>query len=231
MSDEAPVPQRPAVARRVGRPPLGADQHGTLLDIALQIFARDGFDGAVVSEIAQQAGMGQPLVHYHFGSKENLWRATIAHAFGGLERILETVSFAVGDLEPTPALKFLARAFVHFASRHPHHAAIVMAESRSQEPRFTWLIDTYLAPLHRLADELIARAVAAGEIRPIPAVHLTTMLVGPTVLYFGGRPIIERLYGADLADAATAESFADAIIDVFFKGIELPKPRTRGDDL
>ncbi|MCA6299940.1 MAG: CerR family C-terminal domain-containing protein [Phenylobacterium sp.] len=230
MSNEAPIPQRLPAVRRIGRPPLGTDQHGTLLDIALQIFARDGFDGAAVSNIAQQAGMGQPLVHYHFGSKENLWRATIAHAFGGLEQILDTASFAVEDLEPTPALKFLIRAFIHFASQHPNHAAIIMAESRSLEPRFTWLVETYLAPLHRLADELIARAVAAGEIRPIPAVHLTTMVVGPTVLYFGGRPIIERLYGADLADAAIAESFADAMVDVFFKGIALPKPQERGDD-
>jgi len=230
MSDKTPVRQRPAAVPRVGRPSLGADQHGALLDIALQIFARDGFDGAVVSDIAKQAGIGQPLVHYHFGSKENLWRATIAHAFGGLERILETMSFAVEGLEPTPALKLLTRMFIHFASQHPNHAAIIMAESRSQEPRFTWLVNTYLAPLHRLADELIARAVAAGEIRPIPAVHLTTILVGATVLYFGGRPIIERLYGVELADAVTAESFPDAIIDVFFKGIELPKPPVRGDD-
>jgi len=43
-----------------------------ILDTATKIFARKGFDGARVDEIAQKAGVNKALIYYYFKSKEEI---------------------------------------------------------------------------------------------------------------------------------------------------------------
>jgi AcrR family transcriptional regulator len=43
-----------------------------ILNAATKIFARKGFDGARVEEIAQKAGVNKALIYYYFKSKEDI---------------------------------------------------------------------------------------------------------------------------------------------------------------
>ena len=45
------------------------------LDAAQHLFAEKGFAGTSMRDIAALSGVSQPLIHYHFGSKEGLYRA------------------------------------------------------------------------------------------------------------------------------------------------------------
>ena len=49
-----------------------------VLDAAEKVFARSGFDGATIREIAAQAGEPLGSVHHHGGGKEALFRQTVA---------------------------------------------------------------------------------------------------------------------------------------------------------
>ena len=48
-----------------------------LLKSAIDAFAKHGFDAVTTSLIAENAGMAQSMVHYHFKSKEQIWKAAI----------------------------------------------------------------------------------------------------------------------------------------------------------
>ncbi len=50
------------------------DTRNAIVDAALAVFAAEGFHGAGTRQIAQQAGVSQPLLNHHFGGKEALWR-------------------------------------------------------------------------------------------------------------------------------------------------------------
>jgi TetR/AcrR family transcriptional regulator len=57
-----------------------ADAIGTrerLLISAVQAFSSTGYDGASVREIERSCGVNRGLIAYHFGSKEDLWRACV----------------------------------------------------------------------------------------------------------------------------------------------------------
>lgn len=69
----------PAIATR-GR--QSADQRrAAVLDAALLEFAARGFHGASTEEIARRAGISQPYVFRLFGTKKELFKATIARCF------------------------------------------------------------------------------------------------------------------------------------------------------
>jgi AcrR family transcriptional regulator len=49
------------------------DARDVILEAALTLFARSGFDGSTMRLIAQEAGVSPGLIHHHFKDKETLW--------------------------------------------------------------------------------------------------------------------------------------------------------------
>jgi|SRR5690606_28047870 len=81
------------VGRRTGRRPGKQDTREAILAAARQVFAERGYTGATIRTIAASAGVDPALVHHYFGTKEQLFTATInfpvrpdhlvAEVFGG----------------------------------------------------------------------------------------------------------------------------------------------------
>lgn len=60
-----------------------AEEQGTkekILQVAAELFAKFGFAGTSVRDIAQKSGVNLSAVNYHFGSKHNLYWSTVCDA-------------------------------------------------------------------------------------------------------------------------------------------------------
>ena len=66
--------RRPA---RTGRRPGNPDTRQAILEAARATFAESGFDGASIRRIAGRAGVDPALVHHYFGTKDDLFMATV----------------------------------------------------------------------------------------------------------------------------------------------------------
>ncbi|MEV0154994.1 TetR family transcriptional regulator [Micromonospora sp. NPDC050686] len=64
--------------RRIGRRPGRPDTREAILAAARAAFAERGFDAASIRAIAAAASVDPALVHHYFGTKEELFRATVA---------------------------------------------------------------------------------------------------------------------------------------------------------
>ena len=67
----------PAIRRRTNQERRGESQE-KILDAAQSLFARRGFNGVSLKEIADRAGVDASLLHYYFTSKDRLFGAVIA---------------------------------------------------------------------------------------------------------------------------------------------------------
>jgi AcrR family transcriptional regulator len=65
------------MARRSGRRPGKQDTREAILAAAREVFAERGSDGASIRAIATSAGVDPALVHHYFGTKEQLFTATV----------------------------------------------------------------------------------------------------------------------------------------------------------
>jgi TetR/AcrR family transcriptional regulator len=65
----------PAVAAGSRMP--GEDRRRQLIDVAIQVFARNGFGGTKTKDIAAAAGVSEAIVFRHFASKEDLYHAIL----------------------------------------------------------------------------------------------------------------------------------------------------------
>ena len=66
---------RDAVLEKAAENPAGTAAR--ILDAAEEVFAADGYEAASTREMARRAGVPFGAVHYHWGSKKELWEAVV----------------------------------------------------------------------------------------------------------------------------------------------------------
>ena len=76
-------------AARVTRP-SAERKRKRILAAALDRFSELSFDGATTREFAARADVTQPLLNYHFSSKDDLWRAAVDGLFAELNEALSS---------------------------------------------------------------------------------------------------------------------------------------------
>lgn len=57
---------------------LTTDTKEQIISVAERLFAERGFAGTTLRNVVSEAGVNLAAVHYHFGSKEDLFRAVVA---------------------------------------------------------------------------------------------------------------------------------------------------------
>src|SRR6059058_1465559 len=66
------------------RPRLTAvERRQAVLDTACRVFSRSSYRGATTAEIAREAGISEPILYRHFGSKRDLYLACLDEAWDG----------------------------------------------------------------------------------------------------------------------------------------------------
>ena len=190
-----------------------------ILAAALDEFAGRGFDGTTTAEIARRAGVTQPLVHYHFDSKDALWRAAVSEAFTSALSAFDGVMTELSDLDTLDQMKVLVRRFVRFCAAHPEIGRMISYEGVQGGPRLTWLLEHNLNGDFAWFRDLYDRAVAEGVVKDLPAEHVLTSFSAAGAYLFIVKAAMWQSYGMDVTDPAVIEAHADTIVELFFHGL------------
>ena len=60
-----------------------------MLDTACRVFSKSSYRGATTAEIAREAGISEPILYRHFGSKRDLYLACLDEAWRAFREIAE----------------------------------------------------------------------------------------------------------------------------------------------
>jgi AcrR family transcriptional regulator len=89
------------------RPRLRAEERRqAVLDTACRVFSKSSYRGATTAEIAREAGISEPILYRHFGSKRDLYLACLDETWRNLRELAEQAVLddprsslgAVGDM-------------------------------------------------------------------------------------------------------------------------------------
>lgn len=183
---------------------------------AADLFAERSFEGATTRVIAARAGVTQPLLNYHFRSKDALWRAAVDSLFAELSSSVAAQSEALRDVDPLTAAKHRVREFVVFSARHPQLHRIITQESKADSARMDYLVEQHVRPLYQGTVALFDLLVRDGLVPSIPSAHLYYILTGagPTMFVLG--PECRRLTGLDPDADEVVQAHADAVCTLLF---------------
>ncbi len=202
-------------AARTTRPSADATRE-RILAVALDLFSELSYEGATTREIAARAGVTQPLLNYHFSSKEELWRSAVDGLFETLTSELSLRAEGLRGVDDATMARLLVREFVVFSAQHPQLHRIITQECKTDGPRMDWLVEHHIRPLYEATTALFARLVEQGHLPDIPAAHLYYILTGagPTMFVLG--PECRRLSGIDPQSPEVIAAHADAVITLLF---------------
>jgi TetR/AcrR family transcriptional regulator len=182
---------------------------------AADLFSARSFDGASTRQIAAAAGVAQPLLNYHFRSKEALWQAAVDSLFTVLNDRMAARFAGLRGVDAVTRARLQVREFVTFSARNPQLHRIILQESTLDGPRMDYLV-AHVRPLYDATVALFDDLAGAGAVPPIPAPHLYYILTGagPTMFVLG--PECRRLTGLDPTSDDVIEAHADAVCRLLF---------------
>lgn len=193
-----------------------------LLDAAIDLFARYGYDPVSTKSVAEASQLTQSMVHYHFGSKEQLWKGAIDRLMRNRGRAFPVSRLEFKDVDPVTRLKILVRRLVEANAAEPNYVSILMHEAMAQTPRLDWLLDNYVSAGFDAFNQAVKLAIREGLIRPLPVAEITSIITSATVLTFSIAPVINRIYGVETGSKRYLRSLSDSMIVILFQGLQLP---------
>ena len=113
---------------RVTRPSADATRQ-RIVAAAVDLFSERSFDGATTRDIAARAAVAQPLLNYHFRSKEGLWQAAVDSLFDLLNQAMDERASGLRGVDEITRAKLIVARVHHLLGAEPttasdHHAGV-----------------------------------------------------------------------------------------------------------
>jgi AcrR family transcriptional regulator len=193
-----------------------------ILAAALKVFARDGYDGASMPKIAKTARVAAPLIHYYFGSKENLWRETVALSLGDVRRDALAIGKATRALAPLDRLRAFLQTLTQHAARWPDNFVMIIAEARSESDRFAWVQEHYTGVIFQELLSILQDAKDKKLIKDVAIDQLAFLLVGGVLVYFTVNPEVSNNTDPKYLDRISGE-YTELMFKLLLEGIATKK--------
>ena len=196
-----------------------------ILRAAEQVFARAGFAGARMADIAAAAGVPQANVHYYFNGKRALYRAVLDNI---LRLWLAETDAVMEGAEPRDAIERYVRAKMRFSRIYPDASRVFANEIIHDAPEIGDYLRTGLRDLVAAKSRIIEGWVAARRMAPVEPRHLFFLIWSSTQTYADFDSQIRAVLGVPaLSDEAYAEA-TEQVVAFVLRGCGFyydPSPR------
>jgi AcrR family transcriptional regulator len=178
----------PRANARLSREEKKAMTRTKLLDAAAIVFARKGFNGASLDDVADEAGLTKGAVYSNFGSKDDLIQTLLEQRLGEPQYTIADQVDATASREEQA--KQAGELFIQMFERNRdmHLLDLEFMAHMARNPDLAGRRDSYLRRVDAMAASMEEHAAAAGETLPLPARELTIALFS-----LGNGIVMERL--------------------------------------
>ena len=150
-----------------------------IIQAATRLFADRGYDGTTTLQIAEEAGVTEPLIYYHFKGKEELFshilETTFQEYFSRLEnleeltgtqfeRIEALLDFHFRFVKEMPDEIYMGVSTCPARLRDPEHACSKIAQNQSER-------------LRAFLTECLEKGIRSGEFNRVPVSETVEFLI------------------------------------------------------
>ena len=188
-----------------------ADTRAQIIGSAIQLFAKNGFDGTSIRDIVEAAGVTKPVLYYYFKNKQDLCESIISMIYD--EFLDEIRSIVQADLPYPQRLKNLIAYYVR-CSREDDEAAIRFIFSIAFGPfklfemvnLMQWE-ERHLDLLHQFLQE----GIDLGLVRSAPLKPMVMHVIGSVIVYMQARLLQYEI---------PEDQLEDQIVSLLMSGIQ-----------
>jgi len=195
-----------------------------ILDRAEELFARRGFAGIGLAEVAEQVGLSKSSLFHHFSSKAQLYAAVMARILDRIEAELMRSLAAGGG--PVQRLERWLDVVTDVLAAHPTYARLLL-RSLFEDDELTGALpeeQAVNATLRRIvgaAERLLREGIGQGVFRPVNGPHMVLSIIGTTVFHFASGEFGDEVIGRPLYSASEVRRRKQEVKALFRHGLVL----------
>ena len=144
-----------------------------IIQNAMELFAKKGFEGVSMDEVASASQINKAMIFYYFKNKAGLYEAVMQ---GILEAMYDEIVAAEECCESTLAeLKSFITTYASFAKRYPYFPALLLRELSDGGAHLPELMFESMKKLFMLLSDILHRGSDEGLFKDVipMAVHFT----------------------------------------------------------
>lgn len=187
----------------------------TILDAAEHVFAKHGYVGATMAEIASAAGCAKANLHYYYGTKEQLYRAVLDRT---LTLWLAQTDSLLIERHPAEALADYIRAKMRLSAERPDASRVFANEMLHGAEHIRDYLGGRLKQLVQAKSQVIAHWVQQGLMEPVDAQHLFFTLWAATQTYADFEPQICAVLGTPALNDSQWQAATQHLVDLILRG-------------
>ena len=197
-----------------------------ILDVATAEFARIGYAGARVDEIAARTRTTKRMIYYYFGGKEQLFAAVLERAYHRIRANEQDLD--VSHLDPVSAIRRLAEISFDHHEAHPEFIRLVSIENIHDAEHMA--DSETLAEMNWPAIEIIHKVLAAGREQgvfqaEIDAIDVHAMISSFCFFRVANRATFGTLFHRDLTDPDLRGHYRRMLGDIVVRYLAAHQPQ------
>ena len=167
-----------------------------ILNAAKEVFTKKGFAATRMQEIADVADINKGLLHYHFRSKNQLFRAVFDEAFDQFALLINKVFAA--DMPLFEKIEAFVNQYMDILIDNPALPSFVINELNQKGDAFVQdLMSRKNKPNPLPLIGQVQMEVQAGRIRAVNPFHLVLNMLSMCAFPFIARPLFQGIAQVD----------------------------------
>ena len=203
-----------------------ADTASRILSTATRLFAAQGYDGTSTKDICEKANANIAALHYHFGSKENLYHSIIEQfATERLDFARKTLQSPQNIDDFKVRLEIFLKQTLETMIRQNDIVRLIqldieMSDSKSKK----MYLDTLLKHAEKLwefFDMATKKGIVAADVKPSFA---ATFLMSNIIHQTRNDKMVKEFSGHSLSEEKYRNDWIQQTLRIFIEGIIAKKP-------
>src|SRR5579871_4604264 len=197
----------------------GTDRRNQLLEAALEVFSRKGFEGTTTKEVAAAAGVTEAIIFRHFPTKQALYTAVLDQHVESAE-IQNWLAEIKGWMEQNndeEVLRSIARAILTSYRRDPRYERVLLFAALEGHELGLAHNRQMVAPIYELLRDYFARRQREGAVSNLPPGSNIGAIAGMTK----NHAMMTQMFGYS-TEVPSDEEVIESFVRITMNGIRQP---------
>lgn len=191
------------------------DRRNQILQVATELFASKGYEGATTREIARRARVNEAIIFRHFPTKEELYWAVIEAKVqsAGAKEFMREILAAGNSLRET--FSSLAETILRRREKDQTLSRLLFFSALENHRLSHRFFQSYVADYYELLGDFIQQRIDEGQFRQVDAQLAARGFLGMVVYH----SLIQDLFGGSKFHPFDVHAAAESMADIWLEGM------------
>ena len=181
----------------------------SMIRAATPMFAEIGFAATRVRDVEIASKVKRGMLVYHFGNKENFWKAVADNIFNQITEQRKMHATLLPDMSKREGVAMIIRFHVRMAAQYPEINRLMAQEARQKSWRIEYLVNEHIKPGSIYLEKYVSKAL---NLTSREFAHWYYVMLSSSATIFSFEHECLLLFDFDCRQKDVIETHADMLV-------------------